>query len=62
MESGKFDKNGEFGESDYLTTFRHKDLDLRRPAKDMGIRNAANSTKMANLAKLTILRHFVTKT
>ena len=85
--SGEFDQNGEFGKSDNLTTFRRKDLDFSRLAKEGelecgefhengefgerddlmtfrhtfemesergGIQKAANSTKMANLAKVSI--------
>jgi len=33
-ESGKFNQNDEFGESDDLTTFGHKHLDLRLLTKE----------------------------
>ena len=62
QESGEFDKNGEFGEIGNLTKFRQKDLDLRKRAKEGGIREAANLTKTANLAKLAIGQNFAGKT
>ena len=60
--SGEFDENGEFGEIGDWTKFRRKDLDLRKRAKERGIRKAANLTKTANLAELEIWRNFARKT